>query len=92
MIRLSAFADEISQDPVEQVDVLSEHGIKYIEFRAIHGTNVLDLSEDQHAEFRDSAAVPRLRLERDRLADRQDPDQRAIRRTPRTVRSGHGPG
>jgi 3-dehydroshikimate dehydratase len=52
MIRLSAFADEISQDPVEQVDVLSEHGIKFIEFRAIHGTNVLDLGEDQHAEFR----------------------------------------
>jgi sugar phosphate isomerase/epimerase len=53
MIRLSAFADEISQDPVEQVDVLSQHGIRHIEFRAIHGTNVLDLSEAQHAEFRD---------------------------------------
>ncbi len=52
MIRLSAFADEISQNPVEQLDVLSEHGIKFIEFRAIHGTNVLDLSEDQHLEFR----------------------------------------
>src|SRR5262249_55594333 len=53
MIRLSAFADEISQSPIEQVDVLSEHGIKYIEFRAIHGTNVLDLSESQHADYRD---------------------------------------
>jgi len=53
MIRLSAFADEISSNPVEQLDVLSVHGIKYIEFRAIHGTNVLDLSESQHAEFRD---------------------------------------
>jgi sugar phosphate isomerase/epimerase len=53
MIRLSAFADEISQDPVEQVDVLSAHGIKHIEFRAIHGTNVLDLSDEQHAEFRE---------------------------------------
>jgi sugar phosphate isomerase/epimerase len=52
MIRLSAFADEISQDPVEQIDVLSQHGIRHIEFRAIHGTNVLDLSESQHAEFR----------------------------------------
>ena len=41
MIRLSAFADEISQNPVEQVDVLSGHGIKFIEFRAIHGINVL---------------------------------------------------
>jgi sugar phosphate isomerase/epimerase len=53
MIRLSAFADEISQNPVEQVDVLSAHGIKHIEFRAIHGTNVLDLSDQQHEEFRD---------------------------------------
>src|SRR5271168_4656866 len=52
MIRLSAFADEISQDPVEQVDVLTTHGIKHIEFRAIHGTNVLDLDDEQHAEFR----------------------------------------
>ncbi|MHB1556566.1 MAG: sugar phosphate isomerase/epimerase family protein [Isosphaeraceae bacterium] len=52
MIRISAFADEISQDPVEQVDVLTQHGIRAIEFRAIHGTNVLDLSDAQHAEFR----------------------------------------
>ena len=56
MIRLSAFADEISQNPIEQLDVLSGHGIKAIEFRAIHGTNVLDLSETQHAEFRDRPA------------------------------------
>jgi sugar phosphate isomerase/epimerase len=52
MIRLSAFADEISQNPAEQIDVLSRHGIKFIEFRAIHGTNVLDLSDSQHAEYR----------------------------------------
>ena len=52
MIRLSAFADEISRDPIEQVDVLASHGIRHIEFRAIHGTNVLDLSEAQHEEFR----------------------------------------
>jgi sugar phosphate isomerase/epimerase len=53
MIRLSAFADEISQDPIEQLDVLSTHGIKHIEFRAIHGTNVLELDQMQHAEFRE---------------------------------------
>ncbi|MFO0889745.1 MAG: sugar phosphate isomerase/epimerase family protein [Isosphaeraceae bacterium] len=52
MIRLSAFADEISQDPREQVEVLESHGIRHIEFRAIHGTNVLDLNDEQHAEFR----------------------------------------
>jgi sugar phosphate isomerase/epimerase len=52
MIRISAFADEISQNPVEQMDVLAAHGIRHIEFRAIHGTNVLDLSDSQHTEFR----------------------------------------
>jgi sugar phosphate isomerase/epimerase len=52
MIRLSAFADEISQDPREQIDVLTRHGVKNIEFRAIHGTNVLDLADEQHDAFR----------------------------------------
>jgi sugar phosphate isomerase/epimerase len=52
MIDLSAFADEISQDPHEQLDVLARHNIKSLEFRAIHGTNVLDLTDAQHAEFR----------------------------------------
>jgi sugar phosphate isomerase/epimerase len=52
MIRLSAFADEISQNPTEQLHVLSQHGVKFIEFRAIHGTNVLDLTDAQHSEFR----------------------------------------
>jgi sugar phosphate isomerase/epimerase len=53
MVLLSAFADEISRDPVEQVDVLTRHGIRHIEFRSIHGVNVLDLSDAHHAEFRD---------------------------------------
>src|SRR6516225_10095903 len=52
MIRLSAFADEISQNPLEQIEVLSQHGIRHIEFRAIHNTNVLDLGNAQHDEFR----------------------------------------
>ena len=53
MILLSAFADEISADPVEQVDVLASLGIRHIEFRSIHATNVLDLSDEQHQAFRD---------------------------------------
>ena len=53
MIRLSAFADEIAADPLEQIDVLARHGIAHVEFRSIHGTNVLDLSEAQHEAFRD---------------------------------------
>ena len=53
MVLISAFADEISKDPLEQIQVLRHNGIRHIEFRAIHGTNVLDLSEAQHQEFRD---------------------------------------
>lgn len=52
MIRISAFADEISADPTEQLDVLGRHGIRHIEFRSIHGVNVLDLSGAQHEQFR----------------------------------------
>src|SRR4051812_29050554 len=52
MIRLSAFADEIAADPVEQLDVLARHGIGHVEFRSIHGTNVLDLGDIPHEEFR----------------------------------------
>ena len=92
MIRLSAFADEISQDPVEQLDVLTRHGIRHIEFRAIHGTNVLDLRDAQHEEFRALLRRARVRPQRDRLADRQDPDHRAVRAPPGAVRPGPGPG
>ncbi len=79
MVRISAFADEISKDPVEQLDVLESHGIRHIEFRSIHGINVLDLSDAQHEEFR-PAQLPRLRPECDRLTDRQNQDHRSVRR------------
>ena len=47
MFVLSAFADEISPDPRVQVDVLKACGIRHIEFRSVHKTNVLSLSDDQ---------------------------------------------
>lgn len=53
MITLSAFADEISADPAEQLECLTKNGIRHIEFRSIFGTNVLDLDPRQHAAFRD---------------------------------------
>ena len=53
MIHLSAFADEISADPREQLDCLAANGIRNVEFRSIFGTNVMDLSMVQHAAFRD---------------------------------------
>ena len=52
MIYLSAFADEISADPTEQLDTLLMHSIFFVEFRSILETNVLDLSREQHEEFK----------------------------------------
>lgn len=51
MFILSAFSDEISPDPREQLAVLRRCGIRFIEFRSIHKTNVMKLSEPQLAEF-----------------------------------------
>jgi 3-dehydroshikimate dehydratase len=52
MFTLSAFADEISPDPKEQVEVLKSCGVRHIEFRSIHKTNVLALSDQQIDEFK----------------------------------------
>jgi sugar phosphate isomerase/epimerase len=52
MIRLSAFADEISPNLVEQVEVLLSEGIHWLDFRSAWGINVLDLSDEQVAEVR----------------------------------------
>lgn len=52
MFTLSAFADEISPDPHEQIAVLKACGVRFIEFRSIHQTNVLALSDAQVAEFK----------------------------------------
>jgi sugar phosphate isomerase/epimerase len=52
MFTLSAFADEISPDPKEQIAILQSCGVRHIELRSIHKTNVLDLSDAQLAEFK----------------------------------------
>lgn len=52
MFVLSAFADEISPEPQEQIDVLKACGIRHIEFRSIHKTNVLLLTDAQIADFK----------------------------------------
>jgi sugar phosphate isomerase/epimerase len=52
MFTLSAFADEISADPEEQITVLKQCGIRHIEFRSILKTNVLDLTDLQVREFK----------------------------------------
>ncbi len=45
MSTFSAFADEISPDPVEQVAVLRECGIRFLDLRGAWNTNVMDLTE-----------------------------------------------
>jgi 3-dehydroshikimate dehydratase len=53
MIRLSAFADEISPDLNEQVEVLLSEGIHFIDFRGAWHTNILDLSDEQVVKARE---------------------------------------
>src|SRR5882757_6466631 len=52
MFTLSAFADEISPDPQQQIDVLKSCGVRHIELRSILGTNVLDLTDLQVRELK----------------------------------------
>lgn len=52
MFTISAFADEISPEPQEQLDVLKKCGVRHIEFRSIHKTNVLALTDQQIADFK----------------------------------------
>ncbi|GHO42463.1 sugar phosphate isomerase/epimerase family protein [Ktedonospora formicarum] len=52
MIRLSAFADEISPDLHEQITVLKEQGIHYIDLRGVWDTNVLQLNDNQLADIK----------------------------------------
>jgi sugar phosphate isomerase/epimerase len=52
MFILSAFADEISPDPQEQVELLARCGVRHIELRSILKTNVLDLTDLQVKEFK----------------------------------------
>jgi 3-dehydroshikimate dehydratase len=52
MFTLSAFADEISPDPQQQIDVLEQCSIRHIELRSILKTNILDLTDLQVAELK----------------------------------------
>ena len=52
MFSLSAFADEISHDPREQVDALKASRVRFIEFRSIDKTNVLALTDERIREFK----------------------------------------
>lgn len=45
MMKLSAFADEISPDLLQQITVCMDEGIKHLEFRSAWNTNVLKLND-----------------------------------------------
>lgn len=62
MFFLSAFADEIGPDPQEQVNVLNKCGVRFIEFRSILKTNVLDLTDAQVADFKSLLQKNGIRL------------------------------
>jgi sugar phosphate isomerase/epimerase len=46
-VKLTCFADEISHDLEEQLDVLAQEGLSYLELRNVWGKNVLDLTEEE---------------------------------------------
>jgi 3-dehydroshikimate dehydratase len=52
MFTLSAFADEISPEPQEQLAVLARCGVRHLEFRSLFRTNVLDLTDEQVSAFK----------------------------------------
>lgn len=47
MWTITGFADEISKDLDEQIELLNKLGIKFVEFRSAWGTKVLDLTQEQ---------------------------------------------
>ncbi|HLI69415.1 MAG TPA: sugar phosphate isomerase/epimerase family protein [Ktedonobacteraceae bacterium] len=56
MIRLSAFADEISPDLHEQLAVLNSEQIHFLDLRGVEGVNVLDLTDQQVAAIQQALA------------------------------------
>ncbi|NBD23857.1 sugar phosphate isomerase/epimerase family protein [Paenibacillus glycinis] len=51
-VKLTCFADEISHDLEEQLDVLGQEGLAHVELRGVWGKNVLDLTAEELAELR----------------------------------------
>ncbi|TMC22023.1 MAG: sugar phosphate isomerase/epimerase [Chloroflexi bacterium] len=57
MIRLSAFADEISPDLEEQIALLSSEKVRFLDLRGVWNTNVLDLSDQQVTRVKETLDV-----------------------------------
>lgn len=52
MPTISAFADEISDDPQVQMDTLEANGIRFVELRGALGLNVMKFSNEQAADLK----------------------------------------
>jgi sugar phosphate isomerase/epimerase len=50
---VSAFADEIASDVAVQVAVLEHHGVRHVDLRAVHDSNVIELDDVQVVALRD---------------------------------------
>ncbi|MFC3254477.1 sugar phosphate isomerase/epimerase family protein [Paenibacillus sepulcri] len=53
LLTITGFADEISPDLEEQMDVMEAEGISHIEFRGVDGKNVLKLSDTELSEVKE---------------------------------------
>ncbi|HZK05505.1 MAG TPA: sugar phosphate isomerase/epimerase family protein [Actinomycetaceae bacterium] len=62
MWALTGFADEVSKDFGEQLDLMTKLGIRHIEMRSAWGTKVLDLSADQRAKAKSMLADAGIKL------------------------------
>jgi 3-dehydroshikimate dehydratase len=62
MIRLSAFADEISANLDEQNTVLRSENIHFIDLRGVWYTNVLDLTDQQVTEIKQKLDAHDIRI------------------------------
>ena len=62
MIRLSAFADEISPDLDEQIGVLKSEGISFLDLRSVENANVLDLSDRQVTKIKETLDAQGIRV------------------------------
>src|SRR5271169_6408644 len=52
MMKLAAFADEISPDLHEQIKVCKENGVTHFELRGVYGKNVLDFDKSVRIEVK----------------------------------------
>jgi sugar phosphate isomerase/epimerase len=53
LVTVTGFADEISPDLEEQMNVMESEGISHIEFRSVNGKNVLKLTDEELKKVKD---------------------------------------